>query len=264
MVDFTSISLALQGEVMVDIANGFFGARKAIDDECELFEFIEGDIRLAEQRALNTCAQLKALLTSENDVKELLRAIGVPTEFIDRVDFPDPWLSMELPFAFTAEGRYKKCVLETYKRMCNAFEYFLHGMTYEKKDTAEKYGRTTGYYRYMEWCDDLNTRIKKVNRDRSPSQVLSVVRGMDVEKIAKQRAVGAVTSKAGCIPGDDLCMLLVPCEEFVEMELPELPLPEVRLQNEQTIATLVKRYASEVYKRDRKKVDSILEILKKN
>lgn len=263
MTDFNSLSSSLQGEVMVDIANGFFGARKAIDDERELFERTESDIRLAEQRALNTCAQLKALLTSERDVEELLRILGVPVEFMHRVEFTDPWLSMSLPFALTAEGRYKKCVLETYDKMHTAFEFFLHGATY-KKNTLEKYGRTTGYYRYMEWCDELNTRILKVNRDHAPTQVLSVVRGMDVDKVAKQRAVGAVNSEIGCVPGEDMCLLLLPKEELEEMQLPELPALEDALYKGHTVAAVIKKYASEVFKRDRKHIEEILELLKKN
>jgi len=248
---------------MVDIASGFFGARKAIDDERELFERTECHIRLAEQRALNICAQLKVLLTSERDVEQLLRILGVPVDFLHRVELADPWLSMPLSFALTAERRYRRCVLDTYDRMRTAFEQFMHGATY-KKDTIEKYGHITGYYRYMEWCDELNTRIKKVNRDHAPTQVLSVVREMDVDKVAKQRAVGTVNSEVGCVPGDDMCLMLLPKEEFEHMQLPELPALDVKLHKGHTVASIIKTYASEVYHRDRKKVDAILEQLKKN
>lgn len=264
MVDLRSLSSALQGEVMVDIANGYFGARKAIDDERELLEHAESHIRLAEQRAFSVYAQLVALLTSERDVKELLGILGVPVEFLHHVEPINPWLSMKLPFAFTKEGRYKKCVLETYERLRNAFDYFLYGMTYEKKDTLQKYGRTTGYNRYMEWCGEVNERIVKVNRDHSPSQVLNVVRGMDVEKIAKQRVFGTVNSKTGCAPGDDMCLLLVPCEELEGMMLPELPALDEKLHKGHSVASLINDYASDVYKRDRTKVEHIIEILKKN
>lgn len=263
MTNFNSLSSALQGEVMVDIANGFFGARKAIDDERELFERTESDIRLAEQRALNTCAQLIALLTSERDVEKLFRILEVPVEFMHRVEFTDPWLSMPLPFALTAEGRYKKCVLQTYDKMQTAFEFFLHGATY-KKNTVEKYGRTTGYYRYMDWCDELNARIVKVNRDHAPTQVLSVVRGMDVDKVAKQRAVGTINSEIGCVPGEDMCMLLVPKDELEEMQLPELPPLDEKLRTGHTVEAVIKKYASEIFRRDRKKIEEILARLKKN
>lgn len=264
MVDLRSLSSALQGEVMVDIANGYFGARKAIDDERELLEHAESHVRLAEQRAYSIYAQLETLLTSAHDLKELLGILGVPVDFMHRVESVEPCLSMTLPFAFTKEGQYEKCVLETYDRMHDAFDFFLHGMPYEKHGTLEKYGRTTGYNRYMKWCGDLNECIVKVNRDRSPSQVLNVVRGMDVEKISKQRVLGTVNSKTGCAAGDDMCLLLVPCEGLEEMRLPELPALDVTLHKGHSVSTLIKEYASEVYKRERKKVDSILEILKKN
>ncbi|MEZ0576611.1 hypothetical protein ACAG65_11365 [Halodesulfovibrio aestuarii] len=264
MTDFQSLSASLKGEVMVDIANGYFGARKAIDDEREFFERVESDIRLAEQRALTICAQLMALLTSEHNMEGLLYVLGVPVDFLPRVESANPWLSMKLPFAFTAEGRYKKCVLETYERMRNAFEFFLHGTLYEKKGSLEKYGKTTGFYRYMEWCTELNEHIAKVNRDHSPSQVLSVVRGMDVDKVAKQKAVGAVNSKAGCIPGEDMCLTFVPCEEFSGMVLPELPALKAKLDKRNKVSSLIKQYASEVYKSDRAKVEQLIEILKKN
>jgi hypothetical protein len=263
LTDFYSLSSALQGEVMTDIASGFFGARKAIDDERELFEYIESDIRLAEQRALNICAQLQALLITRDNVKELLQLLDVPTDFLHRVEETDPWLSMELPFAFTAEGRYKKCVVETYERMHNAFGFFLHGVPY-RKNTPEKFGKTTGYYRYMQWCDDLNSRIEKVNRDHSPTDVLSVVRGMDVDKIAKQRTVGTVNSEVGCVPGDDMCLLLLPREELAEMELPELPALDENLPKGNVVAAVIKRYAADVYQRERENVASVLHILKKN
>ncbi|MCG8530186.1 MAG: hypothetical protein MI749_05930 [Desulfovibrionales bacterium] len=264
MTDFNSLSSSLQGEVMVDIANGFFGARKEIDDERELFEHIENDIRLSEQRALNTCAQLQALLTCDECVKILLRMIGVPVSFLQRVEFTDPWLSMKLPFALTDEGRYKKCVLHTYEKMYNAFGFFLHGVPYKKMDSEEKWGRTTGYYRYMEWCDDLNERISVVNRDHSPTQVLNVVRGMDVEKVAKQRAVGAINAEIGCTPGEDMCLLLLPKEELEKLALPELPALDTKIGKGHTVAALVKKYASEVYRRERDAVQYVLEILKKN
>ncbi|SIO29879.1 hypothetical protein [Halodesulfovibrio marinisediminis] len=264
MTDFDSLSSALKDEVMTDIATGFFGARKAIDDERDLFHHVESDLRLAEQRALNTCAQLKALLTSERDLEKLLRLLGVSVEFLERMEDTDPWINMELPFAFTAEGRYKKCVLKTYENMYSAFKSFLHGITYKTTDTFRKFGQTTGYYRYVEWCDDLNERIKKVNRDRSPAHVLSVVRDLDVDTVAKQRAVGAVNVAAGCLPGDDLCLLLVPCEDLKAMELPEIPPLNTQLSDKHTVESILKEYASEIYKRDREKVKQILSTLKKD
>lgn len=262
MTDFNSLSAALKGEVMTDIASGFFGARKAIDDERELFQHVESDLRLAEQRAMYTCAQLKILLTSERDFEKLLQLLGVSVDFLDRVESTEPWVNMQVPFALTTEGQYKKCVLKTYEAMFNAFESFLHGITYKTTDTLRKFGHTTGYYRYMEWCEDLNERIRKVNRDRSPTHVLSVVRGLDVEKVAKQRAIGTINPATGCLPGDDLCLLLVPCEALEAMKLPELPALDTELSDGHTVESHLKKYASEVYKRDPKKVKQILATLK--
>lgn len=264
MADFNALSASLQGEVLVDIAGGFFGPRKAIDDERELFEHVENHIRLAEQRALTVCAQLQALLTCKDCVKELLSTIGVPATFLSRVESADPWLSMKLPFALTHEGQYKKCVLQTYERMYDAFGFFLHGMPYEKKDSEEKHRRTTGYYRYVEWCDELNERIVKVNRDHSPSHVLSVVREMDVEKIAKQKAVGTVNARTGCMPGDDLCLLLVPCEGLKALELPELPALDTKMSTGHTVSSLIKQSAHEMYHRERANVHRVMDTLKQN
>ena len=264
MADFNALSASLQGEVLVDIAGGFFGPRKALDDERELFEHVENNIRLAEQRALTVCAQLQALLTCEDCMKELLSTIGVPAAFLSRIESAEPWLSMKLPFALTREGQYKKCVLQTYERLYEAFGFFLHGMPYEEKDTEEKHRRTTGYYRYLEWCDELNERIVKVNRDHSPSQVLSVVREMDVEKIAKQKAVGTVNAQTGCMPGDDLCLMLVPCEGLKALELPELPAPDKKIHTGHSVSSLIKKCAQEIYHRERSNVQRVMDELKHN
>lgn len=264
MTDFNALSDSLQDEVMVEIASGFFGARKAIDDERELFEHVENDIRLAEQRALTICAQLQALLTGNACLKELLNTLGVPTTFLNRVKAVEPWLTMELPFAFTDEGRYKKCVLQTYEHMHVAFSAFLHGMTYKRKDREEKFGKTTGYYRYIEWCNELNDRIRKVNRDHSPSHVLGVVREMDVEKIAKQKIVGTINAKTGCMPGDDMCLLLLQCDELRALELPELPALDKKLGAGHSVSALIKEYSHEVYNAQRSSVKFVLDVLKKN
>lgn len=216
---------ALQDEVLSEMAETFFSARKAVDDEIELFRSREDELRRASQRALCLAAWLSDLLTGRDMAERLWLALGVPVDFLSLVNSGERCPHRDLPFAWTRRGRYEKLLQDVYEDAWRAFDDYVNGTATPVPGRPGKV-RRLGYRRYRRWAGEINRMVEKVNRDHSPSCVLGMARSMDVQGQDKLRVAGGGMDGYSCALDATLAL---PClDERVPAlpDLPELPPPD--------------------------------------
>lgn len=252
MVDFDELSDALKGEVMTEMADGFFGARREVDSEVEYFQAREADIRLSGQRALCSYALLHALLLDGEAAPQLFAKLGVDPAFCEKVQGVLPCLYVRLPLALTRKRRFAKLVRTVYEKVAEAFSIYLEGKNYTLPNSRE-HRRTIGYARYVQWCAEINERIAKVNESHAPSCVLGMARSMGEDTSAAQSVAGAAMDNYSGSLDASLCLKPVYCDTAGVGPLPALPVDEdaldsvtdfaVRLYSEhaETINKILKR-----------------------
>jgi hypothetical protein len=254
MTKQTNLTSLLQDEVMSEMADSFFGARRAIDDEIDLFEAREADVALAGQRALCCCALLYSLLQGEKGAQAFFDMLPVdvaPSGLHDKVRGVRPCLFVRLPWGLTRKRRFAGLLCQVYWHVQDAFDRYLNGSGYTRSYPVQAYApaaettgkeptgsssfsamtgtmgtiqsRTVGWKRYTAWCDEINARIEEVNRNQSPSQVLGMARSMDVAMLSQERVSG--TGVDGLVPSMDksLCLRPVACHLAGVGPLPALP-----------------------------------------
>lgn len=231
---------ALQDEVLSEMAETFFSARKAVDDETELFRSREDDLRRAGQRALCHAGWLADLLTGPDMAEQLWRALGVPVDFMRLPVGTDACPHRDLPFAWTRGGLYEKLLQEVYEDTWRAFDDYINGAASPVPGRPGKV-RRLGYRRYRQWAAEINQLVDKANRDHSPSCVLGMARSLDVEGQEKLRVAGSGMEGYACAL--DATLALPRLDEGLPglPELPELPPPDAAARTLRAFARRVWR-----------------------
>lgn len=144
MVKSGTFTSMLHEEVMTEMAESFFSARKGVDDEIDLFESKEADVALAGQRALCRCALLHTLLLGTEGSRGFFDALGVdiaPSGLLAKVAPVIPCLFMPLPWGISMKSRYTSLLVRVYSSVYAAFDMYLNGSCYtylceNKKETS--------------------------------------------------------------------------------------------------------------------------------
>ena len=231
---------ALQDEVLSEMAETFFSARKAVDDEMELFRSREEELRRAAQRALCHAGWLADLLTGPDMAEQLWHALGVPVDFMRLVDGTAVCPHRDMPFAWTRSGQYEKLLLEVYEDTWRAFDDYVNGAAATIPGRPGKV-RKLGHRRYRLWATEINRMVAKANSDHSPSCVLGMARALDVEGQERMKVAGSGMESYACAL--DATLALPRLDEGLPglPELPELPPPDAAARTLRAFARRVWR-----------------------
>ncbi|MFV0350537.1 MAG: hypothetical protein ACK5JO_18350, partial [Halodesulfovibrio sp.] len=149
MMKHTTLSSMLQDEVMSEMADNFFGARKAIDDEIDLFETKEADVALSGQRALCSCALLYTLLQGEKEAQAFFAALGVDVVAFGlhaKVGGVRPCLFVRMPWGLTRKRRFAGLLCQVYGHVHDAFDRYLNGSGYVSLHPVQAYASPAENY----------------------------------------------------------------------------------------------------------------------
>lgn len=231
---------ALQDEVLSEMAETFFSARKAVDEEMDLFRSREEELRRAAHRALCHAGWLADLLTGTDMAEQLWHALGVPADFMHLAGGTDACPHRDVPFAWTRSGRYEKLLLEVYEDVWRAFDDYVNGAAATVPGKPGKV-RKLGYRRYRLWATEINRMVAKANSDHSPSCVLGMARALDVEGQEKLKVAGSGMEGYSCAL--DASLALPRLDEGVPQlpDLPELPPPAVAARSLRALARRIWR-----------------------
>jgi len=223
---FKSLAVALESEVLSEMAGTFFGARKALEDMHEDFLLRVEALRTQATLVYARVFFLRSLLLGPEGEAEMFAALGLPPQFPDvqAQSGLSTWTPGRLPFALLPSTRFVKLVLLAYAEIQHACEVYMNG---EYEDDPQRYGRkrmSLNFKMVERLGNRLNERIEKLNADMPPSSVLQYARSISTDEAPGQ---GAITNALGAESLDNGLEFLP--LDFVALKLwraPELPAPK--------------------------------------
>ncbi|MBG0776903.1 MAG: hypothetical protein H0S85_10790 [Desulfovibrionaceae bacterium] len=242
---------SLTNEALADMAESFFGERRSIDEEVDVFKAKASLLGELGRRALNRACLLHALLLDARAAPDFYRLIGVkPTRLFAWVDPARGRLFFSPPRGLTATSRYVKTLLTAYHGVQDAFDEYMNGRYYTDRRRGRK--RLTMHYKLLrDWAGHINRRIRKVNEGHAPSCVLGFARSMDVAGERRADVAGAAIPGYACALDTDLRMRPLDTNALGVRELPELPPP-------QAVEDALRHFARRLFKENRPELEAIL------
>ncbi|MGE4298773.1 MAG: hypothetical protein AB7E47_12145 [Desulfovibrionaceae bacterium] len=233
----------LATETMVEMADNFFGTRKSVDDECDLFAAMAKNVAAQGEAALQKACLLHALLLDGEAAGGFYKAIGVvPRRLFAWVKPENASLFLPMPRGLTAKSRYIKLVRATYAAVQQAMDIYMNGRYQEDPRQPGRKRLSIHYHLLKDWSGDINRTIRNVNEGQAPSCVLGFARDMDVRGASFHNLVGGTLNDLACSLDDSLKLPLVNCEDYGLREFPALPPePDVR--------KAIKAYTGKLYNR---------------
>ncbi len=247
---------SLTTEILVEMAESFFGARKAIDEEKERFEAQASNVKAIGDATLGRIALLHGLLLDDTHVHDFYLTIGVtPDKYLRLVqDSPDR-IKISLPFALTREKRYAKLLTRAYGEAAGAVRGYLHGEYYNDPKISGRKRITPSYELLATWAEKINTSIKKVNEGHTPSSVLNFSKSLNGAQL-RHESISEATI-AGYSNSLDKSLAIPPLDfqAYGLKDFPELPALE-------TVKGQLVNFARGLYKQHKERINALLEHLK--
>lgn len=223
MVDFSEFADQLQQEVVTDMAESYFGARKDLDDMIEAFNGMVAELREMEPSLSQAAARLHHLLLDRQTAKEFYITLDILPSCIPFTrETPRPFFA-SLPFAFTGAGRYEKCVSRAYDLLQKTADVYLNGKYYESEEYPGKKRLTVHYIRLKALCEHINEKIAQVNEQMSPSNALRYVKEMDPVQVEREKTLGQGCLSEGCSLDNDLRFTPIDFKSLGLLVIQDLP-----------------------------------------
>ncbi|NDY55301.1 hypothetical protein G3N56_00885 [Desulfovibrio sulfodismutans] len=237
----------LHAEIMTEMAENFFGRRRALEDRLDQFYRLVVRVRRVGMETLVKWHTLFRLLLCDEEAKSLFASLGtVPSEILWYCKNVSELRPMPRPLALTGLGRYKKTVARLYEMVRQAAADYNHGTFTPDPLDIRKKRAIPGYEQVREMCEAVNLEIRAVNDGQSPLCVLSFAKGLDPECVQRENIAGATLGDAQKLDRD---MAFVPIS-FDDLGLPHIPdLPpfsEIRDRLDALCATLYETRKAEV------------------
>ena len=231
MVQYSSLADALEVEVLTQMADTFFGARKNLDDLMDAFKVHVEDLRANEKMVVAHALFIRSLFLGSEGEQQFYTALNVeaPFKHIPEHSAGHVWRSEHIPFAFFESTRYVKLVQLAYTRMYSACAEYASGVYEDDPDLKGRKRMTISYDFIVSLWDMLNTRVEKINREMAPSSVLQYARSIHN---CEQNGQGALSCELGAQSLDDgLRYKMFTFESLNLWKPPTLPKPEACAEN---------------------------------
>ncbi len=248
MKGIDDLNESLTTEILVEMADSFFGARKAIDEEKERFEAQASAVKAIGEATLQRVALLHELLPEEDDIRKLYEHLGVdPQPFLQLVrDIPVP-RKVSIPFALTTAGRYEKLFLKVYGEVTGAVRGYLHGEYYDDPHTPGRKRLTPNYDQLKNWAEAVNDKVQKVNQGHSPSSVLNFSKSLKGAQVRHESISEATIDGYSNSLDQSLALAPLDFQSYSLQEFPELPaLNKVKPQLTKFIRGLYKQHKERI------------------
>lgn len=246
----------LQHEVVSDMAEAYFGARKDLEDMIVAFDRLVDDFRPMINRMSRAAANLHFLLLDTKTARDFYISLDILPSCIPFSHSASADGLDTVPFAFTKKGKYTQCVLEAYKRFQAVSDEYNNGRYFSDPDTSGRKRLTVHYLRLRALAEHINEEIDKVNENMSTTEILRHVKGMEPEALDKERILGDVCLMEGCELDKTLCFTPL---DFDSLELPVVQdLPPLR-----EVKDAIKEFCAQLYDTHTHDVVRVLETLLK-
>jgi hypothetical protein len=185
----------LVDEMLSEVAESFFEARRNLDRKIDLFYSYVGQLARRQERVSKRAAFLNHLLMNDADIENFYRMLGVdPTLFMraGKID-PDAGLLCK-PSGLGARRKFTQTVLDAYHQLQTACDQYLFGQRRAPRPngpggTDADYG--DAYYGLiLRMLEILNQEIDKINCCLSPSCSLQFAKKFQTDTLQKERITG--------------------------------------------------------------------------
>lgn len=257
MTDIKEFADQLQQEVVTDMAENYFGTRKNLEDMTEGFQNMVEELRRLVPRLSRAASSLHYLLLDRHTARDFYIALDIVPSCIpfgeDGTDAPDLY---SIPFAFTARGRYEKCVLAAYHGFQRVADEYLNGKYYQDPEHPKRKRLTVHYLRMRALCEHINEEVDRVNKGMSASATLRYVKSMDPVRMEREQAIGQVCMNEGCSLDGEM--------KFSPLDFDSLGLPVVQdLPALYKVRTNIVHFCRDLYAERENDIKAMLSSLKK-
>ncbi|MGD8366559.1 MAG: hypothetical protein PVG78_02865 [Desulfobacterales bacterium] len=253
MTDYDS---PLTDEILSDVAQTFFGARKKLDDMIEILDGFVGALRQKADAVQQRAGLLHFLLVDEQWVVRFYSNLGVddPGD-LSGAGPPEPLPKMRIPFALTGNGRFAATVAELYRRLAKSCREYRCSSANPFAEAENPEEACVDVRMVKAMRELINEKIHAINEESSPSAILQYAKGFDARGEKRSAVAGAT---AGEYAGMDqkYVYLPIPVERLGFKRFPELP----RLKQ---CRTSIDRFCKEVYPKIEEEVRRRLFLLKR-
>ncbi|MDY7000735.1 MAG: hypothetical protein SVS15_03005 [Thermodesulfobacteriota bacterium] len=249
--NFDGFAEGLIEETLTEMASTFFGGRKGLEEELELYRAHMEKLSQKERGVLRLAGALRFLLLSGRAAPDFYAALGVsPGPLLEAEDKEGRACGIKKPFGLSTEGRYAKLVYEMYVLLQDAVDEYLNGRYYDDPKGTGKKLLTIHHGRMKIWCEVLNKKIEKINC-MSPSGAMSFVKDLDPDTRGKERVAGATLDGYATRLDKEMAFEPLDCSSLERLALPELPEP-------QKVKEAIKTFCGSLCARDKAEVRQIL------
>lgn len=240
MVDFKDFADKLQQEVVSDMAESYFGDRKALDDLIATYHRMAESLQTQVSSLNQAAARLRVMLLDQDTLELFSDTLGIPSNSIVETDVQARPLFDSLPFGLTDRGRYRGCLYSAYSMYQKSAARYLNG---EYSDDPEQPGRkvlSVNYLQLHDLAERVNGEVERLNNDQVPSKTLRYVKQMDTEGAERSRIIGEPFLQEGCS---------LDCElKFEPVDFKALKLPFVQdLPELYKVKPQIKQFCKEIY-----------------
>lgn len=198
MSDLRDFANQLQQDVVSDMAESYFGARKDLDDMIAAFHVMVNDFKTMVPKLSQAAARLHLLLMDRQTARDFYIALDiVPSCIPFNDDSPKPFFDT-LPFAFTQRGRFERTVCRAYHLFQQTADEYLNGKYFDDPDVPGRKRLTVHYIRLRALAEHINEEVDRINKDMSTTGTLRYVKRMDPVQSELELAIGEACLIEGC------------------------------------------------------------------
>ena len=245
----------LVSEILNDVANSFFDARRTLEAKIDLFHKFVNELKDLSTDVQCRAALLNLLLINDQHAQAFYQLIGIDDSVFltSKVSDPRNCLS-EIPFGIGLKNRYTKLVFAVYGTLQEACNIYLNGRQPSEKSSAHPDQDIMYYQLILKMHRVLNDDIKRINETISPSCTLQFAKEFDPAKMTKEKVTGGGISNPQLLD-EKLCYHPIDIGNLGLSEFPLLP----ELDN---VKASVKRFCKDLYNRYPNEIKNIIEFVK--
>lgn len=240
MADMKDLSDALSDEFMSEVADNFFGTRKALDDAFDYFDEKVNSLTNKIEKLYRRSAYLKCMSLGGDNYRKFWISIDIdPEPFIVPEGYPCEKVSEKRPFSFTARGGFIKSFGMAYERLHESVEDYIVGNYIDSPDGNGKKILTANRTDLVKLCESINANVRKVNSEFTPSSILQFTKSLNPESAIKDKIGSSDSGHSNKFDNDMRFMEI----DFASLGLPDFPL----LPEEKKISNSIVEFCDELY-----------------
>jgi hypothetical protein len=239
-------------ELMMEMADSFFGERRRLEDRLRVLRTMVAELEGRARGVDDHARFLFRVATAPEKGRDLLRRMNAdPEPFPREMGLSAAALPDRVPSAFTRWNTYVKLLEIAYRGLRTACAEYMRGDAHPGRKDADESGPS---YRLVEAMTGiLNEEIEKINRNRTPNQVIRCAKRFLSEDPIREAVAGG---SGGCWEdGTGLdCGMAFSRLDFDAWGLrafPDLPPPDA-------VRSEIERFAAELRRRDPEAARSVL------